>query len=242
MSRPFVPESRLDLSADRACALAMNPVSGETAARLDRFVDVLLHWQRRANLVSSSTLPCLWTRHVADSLQLVPLVPGARVFVDLGSGGGFPGMVIACAIAGNPERPAARVHLVASNAKKAAFLRHATRAAAVPAVIYHGRIEEFVRHFTGKVDVVTARALAPLPKLLGLAEPLLKRGAKGLFLKGQDVDAELTEASKCWSIDATFKPSMTDAGGRIVLIRHAYRHPPGRSNERAGDKPSGRAQ
>jgi 16S rRNA (guanine527-N7)-methyltransferase len=233
MSRPL-PEMRFDLSADRALALQMNPVSGETAARLDRFVDVLLHWQRRANLVSSSTLQRLWTRHVADSLQLVPLVPDAEVFVDLGSGGGFPGMVIACAIAGTRERPA--VHLVESNGKKSAFLRQAAREAAVPAVIHHERIEEFVRHFTGKADVVTARAVAPLPKLLGLAEPLLNKGAIGLFLKGQDVDAELTEASKCWSIEATLKPSVTDARGRIVFIRRAERHPPGRNHERVRDK------
>ncbi len=240
MPRPLVTDMRLDLSADRARALGMNHVSRETAARLDRFVDVLLHWQRRANLVSSSTLRHLWTRHVADSLQLVPLVPDARVFVDLGSGGGFPGMVIACAIAGNPGSPAV-VHLVESNGKKAAFLRQAAREAEVPAIIHHDRIEEFVRSFTGKADVVTARALAPLAKLLGLAEPLLQRGAEGLFLKGQDLDVELTEAAKYWSIDATFKPSVTDPGGRIVLIRRAYRHTPGRSHERFGDKRSGRA-
>jgi 16S rRNA (guanine527-N7)-methyltransferase len=239
MSRSL-PESGFDLSVDRARALQMNPISCQIAVRLDRFVDVLLHWQRRANLVSSSTLQRLWTRHVADSLQLVPLVPDAEVFVDLGSGGGFPGMVIACAIADNRERPA--VHLVESNAKKSAFLRQAAREVAVPAVIHHERIEEFVRHFTAKADVVTARAVAPLPKLLCLAEPLLKQGARGLFLKGQDVDAELTEASKCWSIDAALKPSVTDPRGRIVLVRRAERYPPGRSHERAGDKRSGRAQ
>ena len=113
-----------DLAADRARALALTPVSRETSERLDRFVELLLRWQRTTNLIAPSTLSRLWTRHIADSLQLLELAPQARVWVDLGSGAGFPGLVIAVALTG---KPGAAIHLVESNAKKAAFLREAQR-------------------------------------------------------------------------------------------------------------------
>ena len=113
------------LSADRERALALTPVSRETTARLDRFVETLLDWQQRMNLIAPSTIPILWTRHVADSLQLLALAPTARVWADLGSGAGFPGLVIACALA---DTDGAQVHLIESNGKKAAFLREAVRA------------------------------------------------------------------------------------------------------------------
>jgi len=205
-----------NLAADRARALQLTPVSRETAARLDRFVDVLTAWQRRINLIAPSTETKLWTRHVADSLQLLPLAPDARVWADLGSGGGFPGLVIACALA---DLPGAKVHLVESNAKKAAFLREAARATGVPAIVHAMRIEAFVESGPPSVDAVTARALAPLNELLALAFPLLKTGATGLFPKGQDVERELTEAAKCWSILASLTPSRTDPAGRIVVVR-----------------------
>ena len=204
-----------DLTEDRARALALTPVSRETLDRLDHFVATLLAWQRRMNLIAPSTEPKLWTRHIADSLQLLALAPDAKTWVDLGSGGGFPGLVIACALAGRPE---AEVHLVESNAKKAAFLREAARAAGAPAQIHAVRIEEFVENFASPVDVVTARALAPLADLLAAAYPLLKSGAVGLFPKGQDVGAELTETAKCWSIRSTLAPSLTDSKGRIVRV------------------------
>ena len=111
-------------AADRAKAFELTPVSRETAERLDRFVDLLLAWQKTTQLISPNTIPKLWTRHVADSLQLLDLAPSARLWVDLGSGGGFPGLVIACALA---ETPGAEVHLVESNSRKAAFLREAAR-------------------------------------------------------------------------------------------------------------------
>src|SRR5262245_1137727 len=205
-----------DLSADRARALALVTVSRETSARLDRLVNLLLKWQSRTNLVARSTLGHVWTRHIADSLQLLALAPQARAWVDLGSGGGFPGLVLACALA---DTPPAQLHLVESNAKKAAFLREAARALALPALVHATRIEDFVQSFTQTPDVVTARALAPLADLLDYAAPLLKRGAQGLFPKGQDVEAELTEASKYWRIDASLAPSVTDAAGRIVVVR-----------------------
>src|SRR5438309_8096720 len=111
-------------TSDKAAALALTPVSRETEARLDRYVDLLLEWQAKTNLVAPSTLPTLWTRHIADSLQLLTLAPSAKAWADLGSGGGFPGVVLACALA---ETSGTMVHLVERNAKKAAFLREALR-------------------------------------------------------------------------------------------------------------------
>jgi 16S rRNA (guanine527-N7)-methyltransferase len=218
MPRRGLPDVRDALAADRKRALSLTPVSRETADRLDRFVSLLLDWQRKINLIAPSTLANLWTRHVADSLQLVGLVPSARAWIDLGSGGGFPGLVIACALADPPETD---IHLIESNAKKAAFLREAIRALHLPAVLYHGRVEDFVARFAAPVDVVTARAVAPLVRLLDLAEPLLKRGAQALFPKGQDVEAELTEASKYWNIEAELRPSLTEPRARIVIVRRA---------------------
>jgi 16S rRNA (guanine527-N7)-methyltransferase len=209
-----------DLATDRARALATVPVSRETAERLDHLVEMLLNWQRSTNLIATSTIPTVWTRHVADSLQLVGLAPRAKKWVDLGSGGGFPGLVIACTLF---DVSGASVQLVESNGKKSAFLREATRILNLPAVVHTRRIEDFVASFAARVDVVTARALAPLVDLLTLAEPLLKRGAQGLFPKGQDVEAELTEASKYWNVEADLVPSLTDPRGRVVMVRHIAR-------------------
>jgi 16S rRNA (guanine527-N7)-methyltransferase len=208
------------LAADRAAALALVPVSRETLARLDRFVAALLTWQHRINLIAPATVPELWTRHVADSLQLVPLAPAARRWLDLGSGGGFPGLVIACALA---EAPGARVHLVESSGKKAAFLREAARVTGAPAIVHQARIEQMGTKLDESIEVVTARALAPLSDLLGLAEPWLKSGAQALLPKGQDVGAELTEASKYWNIEAVLLSSKTDANARIVKVDRAER-------------------
>ena len=203
------------LAADRAAALALVPVSRETLDRLDRFVATLLTWQQRINLIAPATVPQIWTRHVADSLQLVPLAPAARRWLDLGSGGGFPGLVIACALA---EAPAARVHLIESNGKKAAFLRAAVQVTGAPAIVHQARIEQMGTKLAESIEVVTARALAPLSDLLSLSEPWLKSGAQALLPKGQDVGAELTEASKYWNIKAVLVPSKTDANARIVKV------------------------
>jgi 16S rRNA (guanine527-N7)-methyltransferase len=206
------------LTEDRARALALTPVSRETAGRLDAFVALLLRWQATTNLVAPSTLPQLWTRHVADSLQLLALAPSAKVWADLGSGGGFPGLVIACALAGT----GATVHLVESSTKKAAFLREATRATGAPVIVHPVRIEDFTRS-APPVDVVTARALAPLPTLLGYIAPLMKENTRALVMKGQDVGVELTEASKYWRVDAKLVPSVTDTAARIVVIHKLAR-------------------
>jgi 16S rRNA (guanine527-N7)-methyltransferase len=202
-------------AADKAAALALTPVSRETEARLDRYAALLLEWQVKTNLVAPSTLPNLWTRHIADSLQLLGLAPSARIWVDLGSGGGFPGVVLACALA---ETVGAHVHLVERNAKKAAFLREAIRVTSAPGTVHLADVGDIVDRIAGPVDCVTARALAPLHELIGLAEPLAQRGAKVLFLKGQDVEAELTEATKYWSIRPQLHSSRTGGHGWIVEL------------------------
>jgi 16S rRNA (guanine527-N7)-methyltransferase len=189
-------------------------------ARLDAFVEVLLDWQRNIHLIAPSTVSHLWTRHITDSLQLLALMPEARVWCDLGSGAGFPGLVLACALA---ERPGAHVHLVESNAKKSAFLREAQRLTAAPATIRCIRAEKFVDSAPQGIEVVAARALASLKVLLDLSAPLLQRGAQGLYLKGQDVEAELTEASRYWNIETTLVPSRTDPHGRVVVVRSVQR-------------------
>jgi 16S rRNA (guanine527-N7)-methyltransferase len=203
------------LAADRAQAVELVDVAAPTLERLDRFVDLLLRWREKTNLVARSTIPTLWTRHIADSLQLLDLAPDARIWVDLGSGAGFPGLAIACALV---DRPDARVHLVESNTKKAAFLREAVRITTAPAVVHPGRIEDVVPRLSGTVDVVTARALAPLKTLLDQSVSLLNAGALGLFPKGQDVAAELTEAAKYWTINVNRVPSRTDSKARIVVV------------------------
>lgn len=215
-----VPPSLQPLADDRVRALAMTPVSRETAARLDRFAEKLLAVQAHTNLVAPSTIPDLWTRHVADSLQLLEHAPGARIWADLGSGGGFPGLVLACALA---DIPGVRVHLVESIGKKANFLRDVAESIRLPVAIHAVRIEDFVKNPPVPIDVVTARALAPLHRILQMAAPLIGRGAVGLFLKGQDVASELTEASKSWMIDATLLPSKTHPDARIVAVRRAVR-------------------
>jgi 16S rRNA (guanine527-N7)-methyltransferase len=208
------------LEADKARALSLMPVSRETLKRLEDLVDLLIVSQRRTNLVANSTLDHVWSRHVVDSLQLLPLAPGAKVFADLGSGAGFPGLVIACALAG---QLGAHVHLVESTGKKANFLREAIRITGAPATVHGERIEEFAKKFDGRPDAVTARALAPLPQLLALAAPLLKSGVLGLFPKGQDVEAELTAASKSWSIGYDLAPSKTEPAARIVIVKSLSR-------------------
>ncbi len=199
--------------ADKAEALALTPVSRETEARLDRYVELLVAWQAKTNLVAPSTLPQIWTRHIADSLQLLSLAPSAKIWVDLGSGGGFPGVVLACAMA---EQEGAMVHLVERNAKKAAFLREAIRITGGRGTVHLADIGDYVDSFRGPVDCITARALASLNVLLGFAEPLLKDGAKALFLKGQDVESELTEATKYWKIEPQLHPSRTGGHGWVA--------------------------
>jgi 16S rRNA (guanine527-N7)-methyltransferase len=209
--------------SDKAAALSLTPISRETEARLDAYVDLLVQWQAKTNLVASSTLPTLWTRHISDSLQLLKIAPAAKIWIDLGSGGGFPGVVLACAMTGIEG---ARVHLVERNAKKAAFLREALRITGAPGTVHLADIGDSVDSFAHPVDCVTARAVAPLHQLVGFAEPLVAKGATALFLKGQDVDAELTETTKYWNIKPRLHPSLTGQGWIVELDRIERRTPP----------------
>jgi 16S rRNA (guanine527-N7)-methyltransferase len=215
MARAVKQSNSPILTSDKAAALGLTPVSRETETRLDRFVDLLLQWQAKTNLVAPSTLPHLWTRHVSDSLQLLTHAPSAKTWADLGSGGGFPGVVLACALA---ETPGALVHLVERNTKKAAFLREALRVTGAPGTVHLSDIGESVDSVVGNVDCVTARAVAPLHQLIGFAAPLVKQGAKALFLKGQDVEAELTEATKYWNIEPRLYSSRSGGHGWIVEL------------------------
>ena len=206
-----VQPADLPSADDKATALALTPVSRETAARLDRYVDLLVEWQAKTNLIAPSTLPHLWTRHIA------------KIWVDLGSGGGFPGVVLACALA---ETPGVNVHLVERNAKKAAFLREAVRITSAAATVHLAGIGDIVDRIGSGVDCVTARALAPLHQLVGFAEPFVSDGAKALFLKGQDVEAELTEATKYWNIQPRLHSSRTGGHGWIVELDRIERRNP----------------
>ena len=188
-------------------------VSRETQSRLDIYEAELLLWQKVKNLVGRSTLDEIRTRHFADSLQLAGLAEG-RIWVDLGSGAGFPGLVIAIA------RPGTQVHLIESDSRKCAFLRHAARATGANAEVWEGRIESVLPKLDPSPDVVTARALASLDDLLGLAAPLLMTGAIGLFPKGRDYLSELTKASESWRFEVDAIPSAVDPDGRILRIRH----------------------
>lgn len=187
-------------------------VSRETADRLDILVAEVRRWQQVRNLVSKSTLPQLWTRHVADSLQLVDLGGAGPAWIDLGSGGGFPGLIVAAA------RPATHVHLIESDGRKCAFLRHAVRVASLPATVHEGRIEAVLPRLE-PAATITARALADLPDLLGMAESMLMTGAVGLFPKGRGYAAELTRAEQEWRFTVDILPSRTDPEARVLRIR-----------------------
>lgn len=211
------------LAKDKAIALELTPVSRETEERLDLYLNLLLEWQSKINLVAPSTLPHLWTRHVSDSLQLLTIAPAAKIWVDLGSGGGFPGIVMACALA---DMPGTMVHLVERNTKKAGFLREALRITGSRGTIHLSDIGDVVDRIAGPVDCITARAVAPLPQLIALAEPLLQRSTKALFLKGQDIEVELTEATKYWIIEPHLHSSRTSGHGWIVELGHVERRNP----------------
>ncbi|MGH6827150.1 16S rRNA (guanine(527)-N(7))-methyltransferase RsmG [Methyloceanibacter sp.] len=205
-----------------------NPISGpeqfaeaykvprETIHRLICYADLLTEWQDRANLVSAKTLPQLWDRHFADSAQILRLAPGAQVWLDLGSGAGFPGLVIAILQANHANF---RMHLVEATAKKCAFLAEVARATSAPVEIHCMRIEELSKTATSlKPEIVTARALAPLPHLLELAAPWLRSRARGLFLKGRDAGKEIESAKRRFHFTCHLHPSMTADVSYILEI------------------------
>lgn len=195
--------------------LGSHPVSRETMARLDAFESELTRWNGVINLVSTTSLVDVWRRHMSDSAQLLPLAPkDALTWVDLGSGGGFPGLVVA-ALA---HEQASKLHvtLIESDARKCAFLASAARAMALNVTIEHRRIE---RPPLRRYDVVSARALAPLAELVILAEPYMAEKGLALFPKGANVDAELTEVVRKRHIEMMRSPSISDPRGVILQFR-----------------------
>ena len=189
-------------------------VSRESWVRVETFVALLLQWQERINLISPASIASIWERHVIDSLQLLPLVPsGSKAVADLGSGSGFPALPLAIA-------SGLTFHLYESNNKKAAFLREALRVTGCKGEIHADRLMgKASPRGTPKVQLVTARALAPLNELLTLALPFTENGAQALFMKGQDVDQELTEAAKYWRIQYTRHASLTDSQAIILAVQ-----------------------
>jgi len=186
----------------------------ETRARFQLYGELLAKWQRRINLVGNRTLADMWRRHFLDSAQLAPLLPTGATVIDLGSGAGFPGLVLALLHDGP-------VHLVESDARKCAFLREADRVTEAGAIIHVGRIEALD---LPPADVVTARALAALDVLLGYAEPLLKPDGFCLFAKGQKAAEELTGIGKSWTMTTSRIPSRSDPSGVIVKLEGISRH------------------
>jgi 16S rRNA (guanine527-N7)-methyltransferase len=189
-------------------------VSRESLERLIILEKLLLTWQTHINLISPATIPDLWNRHFVDSLQILPLIPKAtKAIADLGSGGGFPGLVLAAT-------QNAEVHFYESNTKKTAFLQEALRHMKIKGSVHRQRLEPMqAQPNMPDVQIVTARAFAPLPLLLGLAEPFMRNGAKALFHKGQECHNELNEAAKSWKIAYDTHPSVTDSHSVILEIK-----------------------
>ena len=193
---------------------AATGVSRETIERLSAYAALLVKWQARINLVSAATIDDLWRRHMLDSAQLLALLPsGATSLIDLGSGAGFPGLVLA--ILGISE-----VHLIESDQRKCVFLAEAARAAGVKPIIHNKRIEAVEYLHAG---VVTARACAPLNQLLTYAQKFLWHDGKALFLKGAAVEEELTGAGKNWQMVVERFPSASDPTGCILRIGQVRR-------------------
>lgn len=194
-----------------------------TLGRLAIYAETLTLWQKRINLVSPATIPDLWHRHIADSAQVLALAPEpTQTWADLGSGAGFPGLVVAILLAGRGRTT--RVTLVESDQRKCAFMAEVVRKTEllplIPVDILCSRIEDAAtRDRLGQVDVVSARALAPLDRLLGLAAPLLGTTGVGLFLKGRGAEAEIEAAARQWQFAYEVAASWTDADARVVIVR-----------------------
>jgi 16S rRNA (guanine527-N7)-methyltransferase len=209
---PPDPETMVD-------AEGFQRLTGATPAQmadLEAYRLLLLDWNSRMNLVGPKSMDHYWDRHAWDSAQLLALAPDAKTWADLGTGAGLPGIVLAIFFKG---RDGHHVHLVESMAKRCRFLTEVVTQLDLPATVHHARAEQV----SLSVDIVTARACAPLSRLLGYGRPYLKRGAEALFLKGQDVASELEDATRYWGFEADILPSQSDARGRIVRVRKLLR-------------------
>jgi 16S rRNA (guanine527-N7)-methyltransferase len=217
MSRPPSPHISADqLADDRRAALHLVPVSRETEDRFALFVEQLNRWRNKINLISNSTFPSVWTRHIADSAQLPALAPEAKRWVDMGSGAGFPGLVIAIQLA---DVPGAIVHCIESDGRKCAFLREVTRATGAAAAIHPVRVEAIDLESIGAVDAVTARAFAPLPLTLKLARPWMERGAVAVFPRGESAKDQIAALPEATAYAIETLPSIVDPKAAILRIR-----------------------
>ena len=210
-----MPETRVKFDPPPQTPAAFQAATGCSDAQLadaKAYLALLAAWNEKMNLVGPSALAEFWPRHAYDSVQLLRFAPEAKTWADLGAGAGFPGLMLAILLKG---RPGATVHLVESMTKRCRFLGEVVATLALPVEIHNARAEELGI----RVDIVTARACAPLPRLLGYAEPYLRRGATGLFLKGQDVVSELTEAAKYWKFEAELSASSSAPDGRILQVK-----------------------
>ena len=204
--------------ADAAAFQASYNATPAQMADLDTFVRRLTEANAVMNLVGPDSLPDVWNRHIRDSAQLLDLRPDAATWADLGAGAGFPGLVLAILL---KDRPDSHVWLIDSLGKRCRFLQEVVDALSLRATVVNGRAEAQKI----KVDVATARALAPMERLLAYAQPYLQRGAQGLFLKGEKAEAELIEARKVWQFDSDLSVSRSDPRGRIVSVRSLRRVP-----------------
>ena len=204
-AQPEVPATPAEVQA----ALGANDAQ---MADLEAYRALLTEWNEQMNLVGPSALAQFWARHVYDSAQLLALAPEALVWADIGAGAGFPGVVLAVLLKGKPD---AKVHLIDSLAKRCRFLSAVVQALGLPAEVHNARAEDL----SLKVDIVTARAVAPLTKLLEYGRPYLAKGATGLFLKGQDIGSELTEATRYWKFEAHLTQSLSHTEGRILQVK-----------------------
>jgi 16S rRNA (guanine527-N7)-methyltransferase len=214
VSRETLPDEQAAHEADRAAFLRSHNVSRETLDRLDQIVRSLGEARTRMNLIGPNEWPHLWTRHIGDSWRLVPFVDGAARLVDLGSGAGFPALILSAAF------PRLHVTLIESVGKKCVFLREAIEAAGLKAVVANERVEKVK---VSPADIVTARAFAPLPELLAYAEPWMRSGATGLFLKGARWKEELTEARKTWNFAHEATEDRPGGPGIILEVRELRR-------------------
>ena len=197
--------------SDAASFAASTDATASQLADLEQFRAMLADWNQRMNLVSAGSLAEFWPRHALDSAQLLGVVPAARTWVDIGAGAGFPGLVLAILLKGEAG---AKVHLVESVAKKCRFLEAVSEALALPTQIHNDRAENLAL----KADVVTARAVAPLGRLLGFAKPYLAKGAVGLFPKGRSAEVEIADARQAWRFTCNVIPSLSDPEGRVLKV------------------------
>lgn len=203
-------------NSGREEALNLFPELKPIEAELEVYAALLRRWQAKINLVSSGTLGDVWLRHFADSAQVQAAAPHVRRWADMGSGAGFPGLVTALLLKGQPN---AVVHLIESDQRKASFLRAVSRETAAPAIIHPERIENVMPRLAGQIDGVSARALAPLTRLTQLAEKPLQEGAIGVFLKGEEWRDELTAVEALGSFSCESTESRTREGARIVVVK-----------------------